>query len=536
MVADEDVRGVAMPDEEEVAIGALQGLLDLARTAAESPLPRVLESAASAIARTAGFETVFMNVFRPAFNDFATAYVHGHSGLAEIVADPPLPRDILSRLPGVPLQPAPGLFFLAGEPGMWDGYPNFYSSNRPERDVPGAWRSEDVLLVMLQDTDGEPLGLVSVDDPQSGLRPSDADLQRLRVICLYVEQALRTARRARQTEEDTRILGHLSEVSPLLSECGDRRELYRLVLETITSDLGFERAAVYVKGTGDELRRLEVAGWDSRDQLPERLAAATVRLRLAADRDQAGTWLIDAAELFGPCDVERSQRNGRGPLAWNDHCLLVPWFGDRGELAGLVVAEDPVDRLLPREGRRYALQLLVDLAASIEHTIAQRTRLNRLASLDTLTGLRNRRGLHRLIGQANDCVVMICDLDEFKQINDRYGHETGDLVLARFAEILREHTRDGDTAIRLGGDEFCVILRDADEEGARLVAERIRRATPKRMVGIVPSRVTVSVGLARRDDGTPGPRALLTGADRALYGAKQSGRNRTVAATVRHAQ
>ncbi len=173
----------------------------------------------------------------------------------------------------------------------------------------------------------------------------------------------------------------------------------------------------------------------------------------------------------------RSRRNGRGPLAWHDHCLLVPWFGDHGELAGVVIVEDPVDGLLPRAQRRYSLRLLVDLAASIEQTIAQRARLDHLASRDTLTGLRNRRGLHELIGQTGDCTVMVCDLDDFKQINDRYGHDTGDLVLARFAEILREQTRESDIAVRLGGDEFCVVLVGTDDGGA-LVSERIRASTP----------------------------------------------------------
>jgi len=124
--------------------------------------------------------------------------------------------------------------------------------------------------------------------------------------------------------------------------------------------------------------------------------------------------------------------------------------------------------------------------------------------------------------------VLICDLDDFKQINDRYGHETGDLVLAKFAEILREHTRDADIAMRLGGDEFCVILAGTDYEGAQLASERIRAATPIGMQGLVPATVTVSVGLARRVDGNPNPRGLLTAADRALYRAKHDGRNRTV--------
>ena len=205
-------------------------------------------------------------------------------------------------------------------------------------------------------------------------------------------------------------------------------------------------------------------------------------------------WLLPARRVFDEWVGPRSQRNGRGPLAWHDHCLLVPWFDDHGGLAGVVIAEDPVDRLLPRQQHRHALRRLVDLAASIEHTISQRARLNRLASLDTLTGLRNRRGLDELIDENADCAVMVCDLDDFKQINDRYGHETGDLVLARFAEILREHTREADIAVRLGGDEFCVILPGTDYDGARLVAERIRAATPFSMHGLVPGTVTVRSG------------------------------------------
>ena len=246
--------------------------------------------------------------------------------------------------------------------------------------------------------------------------------------------------------------------------------------------------------------------------------------------EQSGAWLLHARELFGTTPEHRSRRNGRGPLAWQDHCLVVPWVDADGELTGMLVVEDPVDRLLPRDERRHALRLLVDLAASLENTIAQRARLHRLASRDTLTGLRNRRGLDRLIADARDCAVILCDLDGFKQINDRYGHASGDLVLRRFAEILRDHTRESDIAIRLGGDEFCVLMIGTDREGAAVVAERIRSQTPARMLGLVPREVTVSVGLARRDQGVPGPRALLTDADRALYGAKQGGRNRTVVA------
>lgn len=516
--------------EDPAAIGALKGLLDLTRSADEEPLRRVLETAGEAIAMSTGFRLVSMNVYRPEYDDFLAMFVHGRPELSPPEPPPPpIPRDFLARLPGTTIQPAPGIYFIAGTRGMWDGDPNFYPSPAAEAVGPDAWRNEDLLLGLLEDVDGEPLGLVSVDEPRSGMRPTDAELQLLRGICLYVEQALRTAKRTRQNAEDTRMLARLSEISPQLSRCLDRRELYRLLGATVAADLGFERVAVYITAGDEGLRRVHVRGWDPPGLLPEQLSDHHLSA-LITDLDPAGALLLSASELFGRWPRPPSQRNGCGPLAWHDHALLVPWFSDEGVLAGVVITEDPVDRLLPREQRRYSLRLLVDLAASIEHTITQRAQLHQLASLDTLTGLRNRRGLHQLIGDSRDCAVMVCDLDQFKQINDRYGHETGDLVLARFAEVLREQTRETDVAVRLGGDEFCVVLADSDDDGGTLVSERIRATTPIRMQGLVPSEVTVSVGLARRTDGVPGPRALLTAADAALYSDKQTGRDRTVIA------
>ena len=524
--------------EDPAAIDALQGLLDLTRTTADAaPLRQVLEAAGEAIAMSTGFRLVYMNVYRPECDDYTAMCVHGRPELSPPEpAPPPIPRDFLARLPQTPIQRAPGIYFVAGTRGMWDGDPNFYPSRTPVADVPDAWRAEDLLLMLLEDVDGEPLGLLSVDEPVSGMRPTDDELLLLRTICLHVEQALRTAKRSRQNAEDTRMLARLSEISPQMSKCIDRRELYRLIGDTITADLGFERVALYSAAGSERLHRVHVRGWESCELLPEQLSVGDVRAALTGDVDRSGAWLLPARELFGSWGLHRSRRNGRGPLAWNDHCLLVPWFDEQGaELAGVVIAEDPVDRLLPREQRRYSLRLLVDLAASIEQTIIQRARLDRLASRDTLTGLRNRRGLHELIGQSSDCTVMVCDLDDFKQINDRYGHDTGDLVLARFAEILREQTREADIAVRLGGDEFCVVLVGSDDGGA-LAAERICAATPISMQELVPMSVTVSVGLAQRTNGVPSPRALLTAADAALYRAKQDGRDRTVIAGQRVAQ
>ncbi len=118
--------------EEPRAIGALHGLLDLTRTADAAPLHRVLEVAGEAIATSTGFRLVYMNVYRPEYDDYCAMFVHGRPELSPPEPLPPaIPRDFLSRLPGTPVRRAPGVYFVAGTRGMWDGDPNFSRHGRP---------------------------------------------------------------------------------------------------------------------------------------------------------------------------------------------------------------------------------------------------------------------------------------------------------------------------------------------------------------------------------------------------------------------
>ncbi len=104
-------------------------------------------------------------------------------------------------------------------------------------------------------------------------------------------------------------------------------------------------------------------------------ARSPLARRPAADRpprEQAGCFLGSARELFGGPDGERSRRNGRGSTAWSDHCLLVPCISGDGELRGLIVIEDPLDRLLPSADRRRAVRLLIDQVATALQSIESR--------------------------------------------------------------------------------------------------------------------------------------------------------------------
>ena len=164
--------------------------------------------------------------------------------------------------------------------------------------------------------------------------------------------------------------------------------------------------------------------------------------------------------------------------------------------------------------------------------------LAREASSDALTGLANRRGFdaywQREVSRAQRYKVPIAlallDLDHFKQINDRYGHAVGDAVLARVAALLTANLRDSDLLARVGGEEFALALPLADEPAAVAAAEKLCGLVARTVVPPLTEPCTLSIGVASSADLPPADLALA--ADRALYHAKNSGRNRVSAATM----
>src|SRR4030095_5379893 len=159
--------------------------------------------------------------------------------------------------------------------------------------------------------------------------------------------------------------------------------------------------------------------------------------------------------------------------------------------------------------------------------------LKQQALTDSLTGCYNRRSfdlrlehdLQMAIRTREPLSLLMLDLDNFKQINDRAGHETGDIALCMLADTLRGGLRAVDTAARFGGDEFVIILPQANTAGAMIVAERLRsRVAQMEVPGF--GQMTASFGIATFPNHASSRDALLLGADRALYDAKSKGRNR----------
>ncbi|WP_456409528.1 diguanylate cyclase [Oceanithermus sp.] len=160
------------------------------------------------------------------------------------------------------------------------------------------------------------------------------------------------------------------------------------------------------------------------------------------------------------------------------------------------------------------------------------------AHTDPLTGLFNRRGfevrlpltLERAIHRKRPLTLAMLDLDRFKQINDRYGHAAGDVLLQAVAEVLERNLREGDLAVRWGGEEFLIVLSDSDLKQAIQVFERVRARVADLRLTDVPDLITVSIGLAggRVPRDAEEVRRWILEADEALIRAKDAGRNRVV--------
>ena len=247
-------------------------------------------------------------------------------------------------------------------------------------------------------------------------------------------------------------------------------------------------------------------------------------------------------------DVVTEATGARGARIVSDGEELG-WIGEpgdgRNELRLDLSAEDesPRTELVlnpPSEGFSAETRQLAEWLAAQAGIALENARLHdlvqRQAITDDLTGLVNRRRflavldteVERAAQLGSGIGIVLIDLDDFKGVNDRFGHHSGDRVLAAFGRLLQEHIRDVDLAARLGGEEFALLLPEVEGRDAVSVAERLRRSLSERPIASVEGNVlssTASFGVAQYRQGDSGE-DLLRLADDALYRAKAEGKNR----------
>ena len=208
-------------------------------------------------------------------------------------------------------------------------------------------------------------------------------------------------------------------------------------------------------------------------------------------------------------------------------------------LAGAEPSTVEVRRAAMLEGAfdYFALPAEVDLLVErTQQLVLLRLKIDRLradADLDSLTGLANRRRFRVALAREVErwrryrvpCALLMLDIDHLKQVNDMFGHPVGDSVIRQIAQTLKEVSRDNDTAARLGGEEFALLLAGVDLGRAVSAAERLRSVlSNKRVEGV--GTVTVSIGVAGCPENATSERALYSASDEALYVSKNAGRDR----------
>jgi two-component system cell cycle response regulator len=265
------------------------------------------------------------------------------------------------------------------------------------------------------------------------------------------------------------------------------------------------------------------------------MAHAGIDISLMLEQSLADVVLLDRATP----DYDAICRGLKAGASRAVPVVVVDWE-DGGEAAAVEAFEAGADEFVTAPTRLHELHARVTKELRHKHRLdifkrlrAERDSLRSDVRLDALTSVLNRKALDRALAEIEeddtDLSVVFLDVDHFKAINDTFGHSIGDRALATLGRLLAEHVRPNDIVGRYGGEEFLVVLRNADGDVARRVAERIRQSIAACVVPGLARTITVSAGVASRSRGEP-LAELVARADFALYSAKRDGRDRVLTA------
>ncbi len=526
-----------MASKDPTNIARLRSLLEVTRLVRdETDLSRLLEAIARTIGESLGYRTVVVNLYRPAWNAFEVTTVHGSAEARSTLLGDTLPWEAWSplldnrfRRGGAYLIPH-GTFDWGSDVGR-RYVPEYSGAGGPD-----AWHADDELFVPLLHTDGHMLGIISVGEPDTGARPSDAELEVLVAVADHAALALEGAQDNAAAQRHRAALKQLLQVSSRMSESLSIDAVLDAICRGICDALGFHNVRLDLPDpvTGIFTPRASV-GWTA-DQLQQNAPISMWELAPLLDPpfEIEGCYLMTEQEAHARLPSGHgsytSVMNGSGPWAWDRHWLTVPLYDRDGTVIGLIWADDPEDRLLPSRPLLQALRVFANQATAALGSAGRFQEMRFLAEHDPLTRLLNRRAFnHRLRMETirssrygHMFTLVVCDLDGFKAINDREGHLAGDATLARMAARLVAAIRDPDSAFRIGGDEFALILPETGRAEAVPVVDRLTQAIEQSNAGGEPG-LRASFGVAVHPVDGDDADSLYRAADAAMYEAKRSG-------------
>jgi diguanylate cyclase (GGDEF)-like protein len=526
-----------VPTEDINAIRRLQALMDITRLVrGDESIPSVLDAIAHVLADTVGFAGVVINVYRPQWDDYEAATVLGPPEMREKLIGATYEASWINVVLDERFDRR-GAYFIPEGSFDWEAAnigARFMPEPVPEQDDDGLWRPGDELFVPCRDSEGEILAIISLGEPVSGRRSSEAELDFLVAVGRHAALALEQAHRTAEASRHRAALEQLLAVSSKLAQKASIEAVMQAVCEGVQQALGFEKVVVeLLDAASGVLAPRAWAGWAAGREPRWEVPVEEVALLLDPAFEIGGCYLLPFEEALartGRAFAEAgSARSGRGPRAWERHRLYVPLRDATGAVVGRIWADEPEDLLLPSRARLEALALFAGQATMAIISAGQLEQLRTLADQDPLTGLPNRRAFMRDLEEevqrayryGHPLTLVIGDVDHFKLINDTQGHPAGDRALIEVAETLRAGLRTSDGAFRLGGDEFALLLPETTHEEAKAVVRRLdvafRATAPEALADL-----RVSCGFATAPGAGVDAEALIKAADASLYAVKRA--------------
>ena len=395
-------------------------------------------------------------------------------------------------------------------------------------------------------------GLLVLESASHELHDPDS-LASLRVLADHIALVLQDRSIRAQVQdlsernrERAETLDRILEISNDLKRNRTLDDLFQSIAGAVAKSLGFRkvvlslydrergvfapRAHFGMEETWDTLRRESVAAEDITRHWNDRNRVSRSYHVREAPRGDSGPVRVGSGRVLAPEDAWAA-----GELLW------IPLYSEE-RLLGCLRVDEPRNGRSPSAETIRSLEIFANQAVAAIESARSYAEAREQSIRDSLTGAYNHRHfqevLQRELGRAErvgrPLTVLMLDIDDFKSINDRFGHPVGDAVLQGIvAEIRGEVRGDMDLLARYGGDEFALVLPETPATEAVLVAERVRRRIDERLFRMPESgqvlRATVSIGLATYPDDAPEKRDLVEKADAALYRAKHGGKNAVVA-------
>jgi len=372
------------------------------------------------------------------------------------------------------------------------------------------------------------LGVLCVEGDESSKLPLESATPSVKILAESASAAVRNARLYEDLNARTEQLATLYEIGSALTSVLNLDRVLNLIVDSVTRLIGAEICSIMLLDPTKRYLRIRVA-----KGLPKSVVEKTV---IKVGESISG-WVAKHGRPLLIKDIESHPLfKKKSDSKYTTKSLLSVPLKAKDEVIGVLNVNNklPKGSVFVEEDANLLMLFATQAAIAIENAHLYEE-VERLAITDGLTGLYQHRyfqeklenEIRRGLRYNHPTSLLMIDIDHFKLLNDTYGHQVGDEVLKRLAEIFKSRAREHDTVARYGGEEFAIILPVTPKEGALSAAERLRKSIEATQFDVdgYSLRITVSIGVASCPQDARTREELIGKADKALYAAKRSGRN-----------